>query len=348
MESNALKTPLVSIIIPVFNGVSNELESCLQSIKQQTYGNREIIIIDDKSSDNSIELVKHVLSNENFILIAHSQNKGLSQSWNDGIKESHGEYVLLLQQDCQLLNEHALSKGVEKLRDKKNVLLTGFQKVDYKQLNTYQKLLRFRLNEIEESPFAERDISITENKCDLCPIEILRSIGPFSNKLNQSGQDLIFSAKAKALKISIQMDKSLIYSIRYNGENTFSKMIKKEYKYAKGNIAIFRIFRKIEFPISNGKRKSLGKSKIRSRMLNVMLPLPVFLLIIIFLVTFSLPFVILVPIYVFIWITYYVLTIRKNNKINAGLNLPLVKSAVILIVLDLVYLFGTTIGVFKI
>ena len=60
------------------------------------------------------------------------------------------------------------------------------------------------------------------------------------------------------------------------------------------------------------------------------------------------PFVILVPIYVLVWITYYVLTIRKNNKVNAGLDLPFVKSAVILIVLDLVYLFGTTIGLFKI
>ena len=346
MEIKTFNSPLVSIIIPVFNGLKNDLEGCIESLKQQTYNNREIIVVDDKSSDNSIELINHSLANENFRLIKHSENKGLSQSWNDGIKECHGEYVLLIQQDCRLLNKDAISKGIEKLGGTKDVILTGFQKIDYKKLNTYQKLLRFRLNEIEENPFSGKNISITENKCDICALETIKKIGPFSTKLNQSGQDLIFSARAKHLRVSIELNENLTYSISYEGENSLKKLIRKEYKYAKGNITIFRTFHNTGFTKLEAGEKSLGRDKIRSRVLNVILPIPIFLLIIIYVLLLNLTAPILILPYVLAWMIYYIVIIRNRNGINKGLNLPWLKSSIILMILDFVYLTGTIIGLF--
>ena len=346
MENRTFNYPLVSIIIPVYNGLKNELEGCLESIKKQTYSYREIIVVDDKSSDNSIELINHSLTNENFRLIKHSENKGLSQSWNDGVKECHGEYILLIQQDCRLLNEDAIFKGVEKLYEKKDVILTGFQKIDYKKLNTYQKLLRFRLNEIEENPFSGKNVSITENKCDLCPLETIKKIGPFSTKLNQSGQDLIFSARAKHLKVSIELDQNLAYSISYEGENSLKKLVKKEYKYGKANIAIFRTFRNTGFMKFDEGEKSLRRDKIKSRALNVISPIPIFLLIIFYVLLLNLTVPILILPYVLAWMIYYIVIIRNRNGINKGLNLPLFKSSIILMILDFVYLTGTIIGLF--
>ena len=344
MENKNSTSPLVSIIIPIFNGLSNDLQGCIQSVKDQTYKNIEIIVIDDKSSDNSIEFINQNLANENYKLIAHSENKGLSQSWNDGIQECLGDYVLLLQQDCRLLNKNAIQKGIEKLSSMKDAILTGSQVIDYKKLNHYQKLLRLRINEIEESPFSGKTISITENKCDLCSIKVLKRIGPFTTKLNQSGQDLIFSAQAKSMNVAIQLDEDLAYSIRYEGENTLNKLMKKEYKYAKGNITIFRTFHKAGLTKTTAGKGNLGVNKIKSRAMNVILPLPIFFLIIFYLISSNLIFALLIPLYTLAWILYYSLIIKNKNVSNKGLNLPILKSSVILIILDFVYLFGTILG----
>ena len=344
MENKNSTYPLVSIIIPIFNGLSNDLEACIQSVKDQSYKNREIVVIDDKSSDNSIEFIKQNLVNENYKLIIHSENKGLSQSWNDGIRECLGDYALLLQQDCRLLNKNAILRGIEKLSLTKDVILTGAQKIDYKKLNHYQKLLRLRINEIEESPFSGKTVSITENKCDLCSVEVLKRIGPFTTKLNQSGQDLIFSARAKSMNVLIQLDEDLAYSIKYEGENTFIKLIKKEYKYAKGNITIFRTFHKTGFTKIKTDKVNLGMNKIKSRAMNAILPIPFFFLIMIYLLLSSLLFALIIPLYVLVWILYYSLLINNQNVLNKGLNLPLLKSSFILIILDFVYLSGTILG----
>ena len=80
--------PLVSIILPIFNGESYII-SCLNSIKDQDYQNYEIIIIDDGSSDNSLELCKSFSKDYSNIRIQiYSQkNSGVASARNLGIKK---------------------------------------------------------------------------------------------------------------------------------------------------------------------------------------------------------------------------------------------------------------------
>lgn len=86
----------VSIIIPNYNG-AKYIKECIDSVYNQTYKDYELIVVDNASSDNSNEIIE-----ENYPeikLIKNDTNTGFSIAVNQGIKESKGEYALLLNND---------------------------------------------------------------------------------------------------------------------------------------------------------------------------------------------------------------------------------------------------------
>lgn len=101
----------VSIIIPVYN-VEEFLDECLTSIENQTFPSKylEVIIINDGSTDNSLNICKKYLArNKNWKLI-DKQNEGLSAARNDGLNIATGEYVIFLDSD-----DYLLDKAIEEL-----------------------------------------------------------------------------------------------------------------------------------------------------------------------------------------------------------------------------------------
>ena len=87
---------LISIIINLYNG-EKSIKYCLDSIINQTYKNLEIIIINDGSTDKSLEIIKKY--KDRRIRIINQKNKGLSQSRMIGVKNSKGRYVYYIDQD---------------------------------------------------------------------------------------------------------------------------------------------------------------------------------------------------------------------------------------------------------
>jgi len=90
---------LISVIITNFN-YSNYLKSCIESVINQTYKNIEIIIIDDCSTDDSINIISSFATKYKNILIHYNQqNKGVIYSRNLGIESSSGDYICFLDAD---------------------------------------------------------------------------------------------------------------------------------------------------------------------------------------------------------------------------------------------------------
>lgn len=85
--------PKVSIIVPVYN-VAPYLARCLDSLVGQTLHDIEIICIDDKSTDNSLEILHEYRNKDPRIqVIALDKNSGVSTARNTGIEAAHGEYL---------------------------------------------------------------------------------------------------------------------------------------------------------------------------------------------------------------------------------------------------------------
>lgn len=102
---------LVSVIVPVYN-VEEYIESSIQSILQQTYENFELLVIDDESPDNSIEICKRF--QDPRLTIIHQKNRGLAGARNTGIRNAKGEYLAFLDSD-DLWEPEKLQKHVEHL-----------------------------------------------------------------------------------------------------------------------------------------------------------------------------------------------------------------------------------------
>lgn len=104
--------PFFSIIIPVYNGVSHNIQRCLNSIWKQQVPNDmiEVICVDDCSTDNSVEwLNQERCSHDNLYIIRNSVNIRQGGSRNKGIVHSRGKYCLFIDQD-DYYHEGALSQ----------------------------------------------------------------------------------------------------------------------------------------------------------------------------------------------------------------------------------------------
>ncbi|WP_075883330.1 glycosyltransferase [Candidatus Protochlamydia sp. W-9] len=94
-------SPLVSILIPVFNQVPFIFES-LNSVLQQTYSNFEVLIVDDGSTDGTASICQEFCQKDSRFQYLYQTNKGPSAARNRGIAASHGEYLCLLDGDDRM------------------------------------------------------------------------------------------------------------------------------------------------------------------------------------------------------------------------------------------------------
>ncbi len=90
--------PLISVIVPVYQ-VEPWLERCVDSIRNQTYRNLEIILVDDGSPDRCGEMCDRFAREDNRILVIHRENGGLSAARNTGLDICHGEYIGFVDSD---------------------------------------------------------------------------------------------------------------------------------------------------------------------------------------------------------------------------------------------------------
>ena len=91
--------PKVSIIVPVYNVNKNLLKSCLDSVKNQTLKNIEIICIDDGSIDGSGLILDEYAKLDSRFKVYHQKNGGPSCARNRGIEMSSGEYIQFVDSD---------------------------------------------------------------------------------------------------------------------------------------------------------------------------------------------------------------------------------------------------------
>jgi O-antigen biosynthesis protein len=105
---NSKLTPRISIVIVTYNQYEYT-EKCLQSVQANTKSNYEIIIVDNNSSDNTINGLNKF---QNIKLIKNKENVGFTKAANQGIKAAGGEYILLLNNDI-IVTENWLERMID-------------------------------------------------------------------------------------------------------------------------------------------------------------------------------------------------------------------------------------------
>ncbi len=106
----------ISVIIPFYN-VERYISKCLSSLQSQTFRNFETILIDDGSTDNSLKIAQdYVNKNQENTILVSRENKGISETRNEALSLSQGEYIAFVDSDDFLdpsYLQHLYSKAVK-------------------------------------------------------------------------------------------------------------------------------------------------------------------------------------------------------------------------------------------
>jgi len=160
------KNPLVSIIIPIYNyGV--QFEKTLQSVFSSTYKNIEVIIINDGSTDNYVNLKLSSINDHSNIKILHQENKGPSSARNNGIANSKGEYILPLDSDDMILPEY-IENCVNILKHNKNISPVYCDTVHIGQIQGTEKRPEWSMDRLVKGPFIVNCSMFTRESFDSC------------------------------------------------------------------------------------------------------------------------------------------------------------------------------------
>lgn len=114
-----MNQPCISIIVPIYN-VEKYLDRCINSIRNQTLNNIEIILVDDESPDKCPTMCNEYAKEDSRIKVIHKKNQGLGLARNSGLKIATGEYVYFVDSDdyldksaCQTLYMEAKANDLD-------------------------------------------------------------------------------------------------------------------------------------------------------------------------------------------------------------------------------------------
>lgn len=134
-----MNRPLISICIPNFNN-SKYLDFCIQSVLDQTYKNIEIILVDDCSSDGSINIAQKYRNNIKIYI--NSVNIGQPKNTNKCVELSRGEYIVILHSDDLLLPDF-ISKLLPLLEKYPNVGMAAGERMITDEANRRKPIKPF-------------------------------------------------------------------------------------------------------------------------------------------------------------------------------------------------------------
>lgn len=120
---------LVSIVVPVYNS-EKFIKETINTVKEQTYTNWELLLVNDCSTDNSKNIIQEYKEDERIKLIDLKENSGAAVARNEGIKQAEGKYVAFLDADDFWL-PNKLEKQIKFMQDNQfSFTYTGYEFTD--------------------------------------------------------------------------------------------------------------------------------------------------------------------------------------------------------------------------
>jgi len=203
-----------SIIIPVYN-VEKYIDRCLKSIANQSYKNYEVIIVNDGTKDNSVEIIKKYTKKYKNFKLYDKENGGLSDARNYGLNFVNGDYLLFVDSD-DYINKDLLKKLNEVLLKKSYDIV----KFKIELVDENGKLIR------KEAGF---DISKKVSLKEILSQEFSEPAWTYCYNLNFWNKNKFMYAKGKihedfGLSPLVLLKSRSIYYINYYGYNYVQRM----------------------------------------------------------------------------------------------------------------------------
>ncbi len=120
---------LVSVIVPIYN-MAEMIERNINQLLEQTYDNLEIVLVDDGSEDNVLEVCNRIAKLDKRVSVIHQENRGVAAARNNGIDFSHGKYIYFMDIDDEV-ERNTIEEMVSVMeKDNSDLVVCGFAYVD--------------------------------------------------------------------------------------------------------------------------------------------------------------------------------------------------------------------------
>lgn len=225
----------ISIVIPIHNGATT-IEKTLDSLLNQSLYFDELIIVDDASEDNSLDLIRKFLDNKvRYHLICHKQQQGLAKTYNQGIVESSGDLVISVHQDI-IFGKDALSKLVDPFSDIRIVAATHFVNHPIEIWNKYNFWQKYFF-----SRKAGKKECGMDGKFDCFRRLVLNQIGFFDEvNFRTAGEDGDLIARLKKTGRIVQTQAEIVHLHRVDSKFSWNDVVYKQKQYSEAQGALLR------------------------------------------------------------------------------------------------------------
>jgi glycosyltransferase involved in cell wall biosynthesis len=221
--------PLVSVVMPTYNG-GKTIQRAIKSVLKQEYPNLELIVVDDASKDNTIEIVEGI-KDTRIRIVKHSTNRNGSAARNTGIKNSKGEYIAFLDDDDEWLPEK-LSEQIKYLEEKDpSIFKAVVSSYSIESGKGWREVIQKQEGDITKEIFLMQ-ISLAAGSNLLIHRDVVKEIGLFNEKYLRH-QDMEFVLRyLRIFKLAtIPIPLSLIHG--HSGRVSGEKMLRVKERFLK-------------------------------------------------------------------------------------------------------------------
>jgi glycosyltransferase involved in cell wall biosynthesis len=202
--------PRVSVVIPAHNE-EQTIGRTLVALQQQDYADLEVIVVDDGSTDGTAHVVEGL---GHAMLIRHAVPRGLSESYNTGIRAAGGAILATLHADCVPGNPEWVSRCIPHFADPDvGIVTTPFVAPQRGEVGTVEYLFMHALRgDRDASSLAggpSRDVLFISGKCDFYRGSLLRELGGFRPVTAVAGEDKDLSLRVRERGFRIVMEPSV-------------------------------------------------------------------------------------------------------------------------------------------
>lgn len=220
-----MKETLISVVVPVYN-CSRFLDVCINSLINQDYKNLEIILINDGSKDNSLEICKKYEKIDNRIIVIDKENGGVSNARNVGLSIAQGDYILFVDAD-DFLDEKYVSTlyNLAGDNDSKSLVMCNIKKFKKGKMNNSSEIITDKNVIYESNDFFKFYIDNLLNP-PYCKLYDRSTILNNNIKFNESvslGEDLLFNLDYIKFIDRAIVNSNALYNYRIGNNNSLSR-----------------------------------------------------------------------------------------------------------------------------
>ncbi|PWT92877.1 MAG: hypothetical protein C5B54_02820 [Acidobacteria bacterium] len=232
--------PLVTALVCAYND-ENTIGIVLQGLKRLTYAPLQIVVIDDASTDKTPEII----SQFDVTCIRNDVNRGLGHNLNLGFEKAQGEYLAVIQSDCEIRDSDWLDQMLEFMQADIGVVVSQRQIDDFASLPSGARFFNaVAPQDLKNSTGQPLEQRYCRGKADLYRISLLHELGGWNRTFFTAGEDTDLSIRIHKLGYRILLHpKASIHYLFSGRQASIAGSLKKAFLYGKTAFPLYHLYR---------------------------------------------------------------------------------------------------------